>query len=138
MPDRLACKSCSFAVQVGIALWSVFLSCVGAEEPEPGWKPRVSSVVITPERPTLMCGGISHKPSEGKIHDLYAKAPALEGAQGTRLVIVAIERGRITGEHLERVLELLSSAFSGHRSVRVQPEGLTYNSPGQRPGARVV
>ena len=41
-------------------------------------------------------------------------------------------------EVLEGVLGLLSSGFAGYRSVRVQPEGLRYNSPGQRPGARVV
>jgi len=56
------------------------------------WKAGVASIVITPERSMWMAGyAARNKPSEGKIHDLRAKALALEDAQGTRLVIVTTD-----------------------------------------------
>lgn len=79
---------------------------VRAEELQTGWKTGVASVVITPEDSMWMAGyAARNKPSEGKVHDLRAKALALEDAQGTRLVIVAIDILGIPRElrdHLEK------------------------------------
>ncbi len=45
----------------------------------------VASTVITPDQPMWMSGYAARtKPSEGKVHDLRAKALALEDSQGTR------------------------------------------------------
>jgi len=56
------------------------------------WKAGVASVAITPDESMWMAGYASRdKPSEGKVHDLYAKALALEDAAGTRLVIVTTD-----------------------------------------------
>lgn len=56
------------------------------------WKAGVATVVITPEQPMWMAGyAARNKPSEGKVHDLHAKALALEDDQGTRLVIVTAD-----------------------------------------------
>jgi hypothetical protein len=52
----------------------------------------VASTVITPKQPMWMSGYAARtKPSEGKIHDLRAKALALEDSQGTRFVIVTVD-----------------------------------------------
>ncbi len=52
----------------------------------------IATTVITPEQPTWMAGYASRtKPSEGKVHDLHAKALALEDAQGTKLIIVTVD-----------------------------------------------
>ena len=52
----------------------------------------VASTVITPEQPMWMSGYAARtKPSEGKVHDLHAKALALEDSQGKRLVIVTVD-----------------------------------------------
>lgn len=65
---------------------------VWAEGPQTGWKAGVATAVITPEEPMWMAGyAARNKPSEGKVHDLHAKALALEDARGTRLVIVAVD-----------------------------------------------
>ncbi len=49
----------------------------------PAWKAGVATVVITPEYSMWMAGyAARNKPSEGKVHDLHAKALALEDAQG--------------------------------------------------------
>jgi neutral ceramidase len=56
-----------------------------------------ASVVITPEEPTWMAGLAARKaPSRGKIHDLHAKALALQDEQGGRLVIVTMDLIAIT------------------------------------------
>ena len=52
----------------------------------------IATTVITPAQPTWMAGYASRtKPSEGKVHDLHAKALALEDAQGTKLIIVTVD-----------------------------------------------
>ena len=57
-----------------------------------GWKAGVAKTIITPEKSIWMAGyGSRKKPSEGKIHDLYAKALALEDPAGHRLVIVTTD-----------------------------------------------
>ncbi len=56
------------------------------------WKAGAARVVITPDRPMWMAGyAARNKPSEGKVHDLHAKALALEDAGGTRMVIVTVD-----------------------------------------------
>ena len=65
---------------------------VGANDAPPAWKAGVATVVITPEQSMWMAGYAARtKPSEGKVHDLNAKALALEDAQGTRFVIVTMD-----------------------------------------------
>lgn len=56
------------------------------------WKAGIATTVITPEQSMWMAGYAARtKPSEGKVHDLRAKALALEDAQDTRLVIVTVD-----------------------------------------------
>src|SRR4030042_267298 len=53
------------------------------------FKAGVASIVITPDESMWMAGyAARNKPSEGKVHDLHAKALALEDEHGTRLVSV--------------------------------------------------
>ncbi|KQS33171.1 neutral/alkaline non-lysosomal ceramidase N-terminal domain-containing protein [Dyadobacter sp. Leaf189] len=54
-----------------------------------GWKAGVSKVVITPEGPLWMAGfAVRTHASEGKLHDLWAKALALEDADGKQAVLI--------------------------------------------------
>ncbi len=56
------------------------------------WKAGVATTVITPQQSMWMAGYAARdKPSEGKIHDLKAKALALQDASDTRLVIVTVD-----------------------------------------------
>ena len=49
------------------------------------WKAGVATTVITPQQPMWMSGyAARNKPSEGKIHELYAKVLALEDARSCR------------------------------------------------------
>lgn len=74
------------------ALAGLLCQDVVANERSAGWKAGMASTVITPDEPMWMAGYASRtKPSEGKIHDLNAKALVLEDEQGARLVIVTFD-----------------------------------------------
>ncbi len=56
------------------------------------YKAGTAKVVITPDAGVWMAGYASrNKPAEGKVHDLYAKALALEDGKGQRLVLVTTD-----------------------------------------------
>jgi neutral ceramidase len=78
-------------VVVGVAF--LIVSPVrGAEEKTPGWKAGVATQVITPSQPQWMAGYAGRsKPAEGKLHDLYVKAVALEDPKGQRLVLLTAD-----------------------------------------------
>jgi neutral ceramidase len=57
-----------------------------------GWKAGVAKVNITPTRSMWMRGyGSRNRPSEGTLHDLWAKALAFEDASGNRAVLVTLD-----------------------------------------------
>lgn len=76
-----------------LSLLAVVL-CAGAaaESASEAWQAGVATTVITPEQSMWMAGYAARtKPSEGKIHDLHAKALVLADAQGNRLAIVTLD-----------------------------------------------
>ncbi|HEY2932224.1 MAG TPA: neutral/alkaline non-lysosomal ceramidase N-terminal domain-containing protein [Acidobacteriota bacterium] len=65
-------------------------SAAGAETPD--WRAGLAKIVITPDEPIWMSGYAQrNKPSEGKIHDLHAKALALQDTRRNRLVLVTTD-----------------------------------------------
>src|SRR5262245_46180027 len=69
--------------------------CVPAVEvraADPAYKAGVATRIITPQQSMWMAGYASRtKPSEGKLHELYAKALCIEDAAGKRLVLVTTD-----------------------------------------------
>ena len=63
---------------------------VTAEDKQAEWRAGLASVCITPEGPIPMCG---YNPwmSEGVLDDLYAKAMAIEDAEGGRAVLLTAD-----------------------------------------------
>src|SRR5262245_48589715 len=54
-----------------------------------GWKAGFAKAVITPEQPLWLAGyGGRDHPAEGKLHDVWIKALALEDASGKRVVLL--------------------------------------------------
>lgn len=54
------------------------------------WKAGVSRVIITPQKPMPMAGFASRThPSEGMLHDLWAKALVIEDVAGKRAVMIS-------------------------------------------------
>lgn len=64
-------------------------------DPTPGqdcWKAGLAKVTITPELPMWMAGyGARSSPSEGTLHDLWAKVVALEDPEGTRGLLITLD-----------------------------------------------
>jgi hypothetical protein len=60
------------------------------ERPAPtSWKAGVAKANITPEKPLWLAGyGGRDRPAEGKLHDIWIKALALEDAKGYRVVLL--------------------------------------------------
>src|SRR5579859_3484460 len=68
----------------------LFSATAGAAEP--AFKAGVATVVITPKEFIWMAGyAARNKPAQGKQHDLFAKALALEDGSGTKLVLVTTD-----------------------------------------------
>jgi neutral ceramidase len=70
----------------------LILGGIGTEAAAEGWKAGVAKVAITPERPIWMAGYAARTgPSEGTLHDLWAKALVLEDPRGQRAALVTLD-----------------------------------------------
>ena len=57
-----------------------------------GWKAGIASIVITPEQSMWLAGYAARThPSEGTMHDLWAKALVLEDANGKQAVLITTD-----------------------------------------------
>jgi hypothetical protein len=57
-----------------------------------GWKAGTAKAVITPRESMWMAGYAARdKPAEGKLHDLWAKALALQDAGGDRVLLITTD-----------------------------------------------
>lgn len=106
-----------------VLLLSVLVSLTSpAFAEESGWKVGVASVSVTPEQPMWMAGYASrNKPSEGKVHDLFAKAMALQSEDGNRLVIITLDLISVPRPIRDHVEQQAQEKFS------LPPEGLLIN-----------
>jgi hypothetical protein len=85
-------RLCRLLCLIVLLCSTAWLPCTRAGQQQTDWKAGVASTIITPDESMWMAGYAARtKPSEGKVHDLHAKALALEDEQGTRLVIVTVE-----------------------------------------------
>lgn len=64
---------------------------VPASGQESSWKAGVARAIITPEKGVWLAGYGSKRPPDGKLHDLWMKALALEDPQGRRVVLVTTD-----------------------------------------------
>ena len=114
--------ACWLAGLVIVFLCSFSQTLDGAEPPCP-WKAGVASIVVTPEKPMWMAGYAARdKPSEGKVHDLHAKALAFQDAQGTRLVIVTLDLITVPRDVRDWLQEQVGEKY------QLPPEGLLLNA----------
>lgn len=75
-----------------LALLSLVLATFASSPARAGMKAGAGRAVITPERPIWMGGYAARTaPSDGKLHDLFAKALVLEDEAGTRVALVTLD-----------------------------------------------
>lgn len=77
---------------------------------EPEWQVGLARVKVTPEKPIRMAGYASrNKPSEGVLAELYAKAMAIQDAEGQRAVLITADligyRAAVADSICERIIK---------------------------------
>jgi len=99
-----------------------WLPCARASQ-QSSFKAGVASIVITPDESMWMAGyAARNKPSEGKVHDLHAKALAMEDEHGTRFVIVTVDLIGIPRPTRDWLAE------HAKQSYKLEPEALLLNA----------
>ncbi len=84
---------------------------------EKSWQAGVAKIAITPAQSMWMSGyGARNKPSEGKLHELWAKAIILQDAAGKRCVLVTMDLVGIDRAFSDEVCADLKKRFSFERS----------------------
>jgi neutral ceramidase len=77
-----------FALPLCLLTFAFACAAVAAEEQSTEWKAGLAKAVITPETGVWLAGYGSKRPPDGKLHDLWMKALALEDGAGNRAVLV--------------------------------------------------
>jgi len=93
---------------------SLLLFIAGLAQPAlaaPGWKAGVAKSVITPEKAVWLAGYGSKRVPDGKLHDLWMKALALEDAEGRRVVLITSDFQGVPKVMSDRVFEQLQRKF---------------------------
>src|SRR3954471_15613753 len=86
-----------------------------ARAEESAWKAGVARAVITPEKGVWLAGYGTKRPPEGKLHDLWMKALALEDPAGQRVVLVTSDFQGVPKEMSDRVFEQLQKKYKLER-----------------------
>lgn len=104
-------------------------------EKQPEWRAAAQSVVITPEKSMWMSGYAARtKPSEGKVHDLYAKVLIIADSRGQKVVIVTTDLIGITPALRDPIAARLESEFNISSSALLMNASHTHCGPELREG----
>ena len=113
--------------------WSVkafIILCTIVTPADAGWKAGTGRVAITPKKPMWMAGYAARtKPSEGAVHDLWAKTLALEDSVGQRAVLVTLDVCGIDRELSNRVRDTIKSRHGLDRDRVVLACSHTHSGP---------
>jgi len=123
MPQRLATNL------MCLGFVALFTASTRGDEPEQfvgvgtsaradaaGWKAGVAKTVITPEKSVWLAGYGSKRPPDGKLHELWMKALALEDAEGRRVVLITSDFQGVPKMMSDRVFDQLQKQFKLERS----------------------
>ena len=80
------------------------------------WKAGLARAVITPEQPVWLAGYGSKRVPDGKLHDLWMKALALEDAAGRRAVLVTSDFQGVPKSVSDRVFDNLRKRLGLERA----------------------
>jgi hypothetical protein len=86
-----------------------------ADELSAAWKAGVARAVITPEKAVWLAGYGTKRVPDGKLHDLWMKALALEDSQGRRAVLITSDFQGVPKGMSDPVFEQLEQKFGLER-----------------------
>jgi neutral ceramidase len=116
---------------------ATFAAAAGRSEAhEATWKAGVARTIITPEKGVWLAGYGTKRPPDGKLHDLWMKALALEDPQGRRVVLVTSDFQGVPKEMSDRVFTQLQKKMKLERhQVMIT---FSHNHCGPRLGSDLV
>lgn len=95
-----------------------------------GWQAGVSRINITPPQFMWMSGyGSRNRPAEAKLTDLWAKALALQDAQGNRAVLITLDLVGIDRSSTQEVCRRLEERYELPRSAIALAASHTHTGP---------
>lgn len=117
-----------------VLAWALSASADGAE-----WRVGIARTDITPKDLIWMAGYASRNhPAEGMLHPLWAKALAIEDAQGHRAVIVTADLIGFNRVLCERVVERIKPATGLQRAQVMFNASHTHSGPVIRVAHRIT
>ncbi len=87
----------------------------GSQRPEGTWKAGVSRAVITPQTPVWLAGYGTRRAPDGKLHELWMKALALEAPDGQRAVLITSDFQGVPRSMSNRVFAEVQQKFGLER-----------------------
>lgn len=106
------------------------LQAVNDNEEKYTWKIGTGRTVITPNEPTWMAGYSSRtSPSEGKLHDLWAKALLLEDARGNRSLLITMDILGVSKDFSDEVRSLINRKYNLNNSQIILSSSHTHSGP---------
>src|SRR5436190_7241172 len=107
----------------------VLLCCALTTAAKP-LKAGLARAIITPDQPTWLSGYAARtKPSEGKLHDIWVKALALEDERGNRIVLVTSDILGFSREVAETIAERAQQQFGLRREQLMINSSHTHTAP---------
>jgi hypothetical protein len=87
---------------------------IDADE-RPAWRAGIAKQVITPDAPVWLAGYGTKRPPDGKLHDLWMKALALEDRDGRRVVLITSDFQGVPRMMSDRVFAELKQKYNLER-----------------------
>ena len=134
MPSDRPCRRRNLlAAGAGAGLGVAACGGRGADaEAAPAWRAGVARETITPQTPVWLAGYGSKRAPDGKLHDLWMKALALEAPGGTRVVLVTSDFQGVPASMSDRVFAACERRFGlGRASLMIT---FSHNHCGPRLG----
>src|SRR4051794_19613907 len=110
MNERMPARWPIFITVFFLALFNARTSAA-----EPTWKAGVAKAIITPEKPVWLAGYGTKRPPDGKLHELWMKALALEDDAGQRAVLITSDFQGVPRSMSDRVFAQLREKFGLER-----------------------
>ncbi len=118
------------ALELWLIMTSTGILAMGPSEARAGWQAGTARVAITPKQPMWMAGYASRtRPSEGAVHDLWAKALALQDPAGRRAVLITLDVCGIDRDLSSRIRDTLQNRHKLGRDRIVLACSHTHSGP---------
>jgi neutral ceramidase len=112
---QLLCIACLLTISRSDGRLSAADVATPAASAAPAWKAGVAKAVITPEKAVWLAGYGTKRAPDGKLHDLWMKALALEDSAGNRAVLITSDFQGVPKVMSDPVFEQLQKKFGLER-----------------------